>query len=105
MTVMDARVKKVRSRVRPGSARPDLRLPLARPRGVVLRGARVVAKSCSGVARRPSDTTWLLRLKVGAVAVLSVAAATMSVVHLATPEEPVGYVAGDPAWAHVTPGR
>ena len=105
MTVMDARVMRVRPRVVRGAGRPDLHLPVARPRVVVLRGARSVAKSCAGIGVRSSGRTWLLRLKVGAVAVLSVAAATMSVVHLAAPEEPVGYMAGDPAWAHVTPGR
>lgn len=62
-------------------------------------------KSCAAVGARTPGPMWLLRLKVGAVAVLSIAAATMSLVHLAGPEEPIGYVAGDPAWAHVTPGR
>lgn len=107
MTVLSVRVTESPRRTVRGAGRPDLRLPVARPRVTVLRGGRrpsacVVAKPVVPVVRRGS--AWLLRLKVGAVAVLSLSAATMAAVHLAEPDVPApSYVAGAPEWAHVVP--
>lgn len=104
MTVLSVRIAESPRRVGRGAGRPNLRLPEARPKVVVLRGGRRRAMACDVAAERPRVSEWWLRLKVGAVALLSVSAATMAAVHLALPEEPMPrYVAGDPAWAHVTP--
>ena len=107
MTVLSVRVTESPRRTVRGVGRPDLRPPKARPQVTVLRGGRrpsacVVERPAAPVV--PQGRTWLLRLKVGAVAVLSLSAATMAAVHLAEPEVPApSYVAGAPEWAHVVP--
>lgn len=104
MTEMSVRVAGLPRRAGRAAGRPDLRLPQARPRVTVLRGRAVPVAGCAGVVRAASSKGWWLRLKVAVVALLSVSAATVATVQLALPEEPApSYVAGDPAWAHVTP--
>jgi len=85
------------------AGRPELRLAQAHPGRGVRPGCVSRASSCS-VDRRGRGSV-LLSLKVAAVALLAVAGGVVSVSQLvadAVAEPSGGYVAGDPAWAHVT---
>lgn len=111
MTVMSSTSFKVvqdagRRRVVTSASRPDLRLPEAHPaRPVAPRGVGQVAScSAAGLRRRPAGGVWV-KVKVAVVGLLAVAGAAASVssfVAMAQPDPAQGYVAGDPAWAHVT---
>lgn len=87
------------------AARPDLRLPRVHPARPVAPGRMGAVSSCA--TSRPAVAApsglWL-RLKVATVGLLAlagVAASASSFVAMTQPDPARGYVAGDPAWAHV----
>lgn len=84
------------------AGRPDLRLPEAHPARRPQPGRTASVASCAAV--RPARVSPLLALKVAAVGALTVLGTVVSVQNLALaePDPALGYVAGDPAWAHVT---
>ena len=85
------------------AGRPEVCLPHAHPRREVRPGGVARAASCT-VARAPRVSPWM-SLKVAAVALLVVAGGVASVSQFisdAAAEQSRGYVAGDPAWSHVT---
>lgn len=88
------------------ASRPDLRLLLARPRRRVAPGRVGAVTSC--VAARPAVRAPWLRWKVAAVGALVVFGTAVAVpqyvamLDTSHPDPALGYVAGDPAWAHVT---
>ncbi|NHB85900.1 hypothetical protein G7085_18785 [Tessaracoccus sp. HDW20] len=85
------------------AGRPDLHLPQARPARGVRPGCVSRAAACS-VERRAKGSA-LMCLKVAAVALLTVVGGVVSVSQFvadAAAGQSTGYVAGDPAWAHVT---
>lgn len=91
-------------RVSPVS-RPDLRLPQARPprRPAAVRAGRVA--SCLAAPPAPRPSVWLT-LRVALVGLVAIAGGSLAVGQLiadAAPDPSRGYVAGDPAWAHVHP--
>ena len=84
-------------------ARPGFQSPQAHPRRPepVVRRAQVA--SCV-VQRSPRVSPWVA-IKLAVVAALAVTGGVVSVAQLAadaTPDPSLSYVAGDPAWAHVT---
>ena len=89
--------------VAPGG-RPDLRLPQARPDRAPQPGRVGVSVSSCSVAAPAPKVSPLLALKVAGVGVLALIGAVVSVQNLAfaEPDPAQQYVAGDPAWAHVT---
>lgn len=95
-----------RRRVVTPAGRPDLRLPRAHAPRPIAPGRFGSVSSC--VAARvevPVPSTLWLKIKVAAVGVLAiagVAASASSFIAMAQPDPATGYVAGDPAWAHVT---
>lgn len=85
------------------AGRPDLHVPSAHPRRPVAPGRVGAAASCS-VSRPAAKASPLLALKVAAVGALAVLGTVVSWQNL-TPVEPdpaLEYVAGHPAWAHVS---
>lgn len=86
------------------AARPAVRLPRAHPARPAAPGAISAVKSCAVGAPEPRSP-WLA-LKVAAVSVLAVVGGAVSVAQFVggatAPDPAVQYVAGDPAWAHVT---
>ena len=84
-------------------ARPDLHLPEAHPARPVAPGRSQRAASCA--VERPSarPSAWLA-VKVAAVAALAILGTAVSgqSLVLAEPNPAAEYVAGHPAWAHVT---
>lgn len=82
--------------------------PLARPGRAVSPGrVRGGTTSCQVSAPAPAATqeSLVLKLKLGAVAVLTVAGSIMAVggfMEQAQPDPLVDVVAGDPGWAHVS---
>lgn len=84
-------------------SRPDLRLPRAHPRRVGSAGVVAGVSSCA-VARPLRSSRWVA-VKLAVVGVLAVAGGVVSLAQFAAdaaPEAPSGYVAGDPAWSHVS---
>lgn len=86
------------------AARPELQLPQAHPSRPARPGRVAPVASCSVVSPEPR-TPWLAA-KVAVVAVLAVVGGAVSAAQLVdgavSPDPSLGYVAGDPAWAHVT---
>lgn len=84
------------------AARPDATVPVAHPARPA--SPRRVRPAASCAVRRPVEVPRLLGLKVaviGAVAVVGMIASTAQFVQNVQPDPAQGYVAGDPAWAHV----
>lgn len=86
------------------AARPGLQPPQAHPARTAAPGRIVRAASCR-VSRPEPRSPWLA-VKVTVVAALAVLGGAVSVGELVggvvSPDPVFGYVAGDPAWAHVT---
>lgn len=88
------------------AGRPDLAGPLARPARPVAPGRVGTVASCQ-VARPPMASP-LLALKVALVGILAAVGLTVSAaqfVGMGQVDPATDYVAGDPAWAHVTVSR
>lgn len=86
-------------------SRPDLHTPQARPsrRVVPVRVGR--ASSCLAVRPAPRPSVWL-SVRVALVGLVALAGGALAVGQLiadSAPDPSRGYVAGDPAWAHVHP--
>lgn len=95
-----------RRRVVSPSGRPDLHLISAHPQRPVAPGRVGKVASCTAAkpARREGSLAWL-RVKVAVVGLLAIAgvgASAASFIDMAQPDPTREYVAGDPAWAHVT---
>lgn len=90
-------------RVVVSAGRPDLRSPKAHPARPVSAGRVGSATSCVVDRPEPKASPWLM-LKVAAVGLIAVIGGAVSVqgLVLAEPDPALEYVAGDPAWAHVT---
>lgn len=102
-------------RTRGGVRRPHGSSPLARPvlggpeaapaRRRVGRRSDVPAVSCRVVSPEARRAGLVMRLKVvavGLVALVGVGASAAEFVSWSQPDPAVDYVAGDPAWAHVS---
>ncbi len=83
-------------------ARPEFGGPVAHPARPVAPGRIRPAASCA--VERPRRSPWLaVRVAlVGVVAAVGAVASVAQFVENAQPDPALGYVAGDPAWAHVT---
>ena len=84
-------------------ARPGLRLLQVRPKRRGFAGRPVAVASCN-VSRVPRVSAWVA-VRVALVAALTVAGGAVSVARITAdmaPDPARQYVAGDPAWAHVT---
>lgn len=83
------------------AGRPELDGPVAHPARPASPGRVRPVASCTVV--RPRPRMLALRVAVvGLVAAAGVGASVAQFVQNAQPDPAVGYVAGDPAWAHVT---
>lgn len=86
-------------------ARPDLRLLQRHPARRPAAGRVGRVSSCAPVAPQRAHSPWLA-VKLAAVSLLTVVGGAVSVSQLTagamTPSPAVEFVAGDPAWAHVT---
>lgn len=88
------------------AGRPELAGPLARPARPAAPRRQGAVASCQ--VARPSIDSPMLAVKVAFVAILAAVGFTLSAAQFAgmAQVDPVtDYVAGDPAWAHVTPSR
>lgn len=86
----------------PGS-RPELRLAVAHPSRPTAPGRVGRVASCVQISSA-APSPWV-RWKVAAVGALVLFGTVVSIPHFAAmgqPDPSVDYVAGDPAWAHVT---
>ena len=104
----------VRTRARTGTrkplgaaplARPVLGAPVATPSVRPMVGRPGVAASCRVSSPAALRVGLVLKVKVVAIAVLAIVGAGVSTAEFASwsqTDPSVDYVAGDPAWAHVT---
>ncbi|GAA4903136.1 hypothetical protein GCM10025789_22430 [Tessaracoccus lubricantis] len=88
------------------AARPEPHLPRLHPARTALPGRTAAPASCRVVSPEPRSP-WLVA-KVAVVSLLALVGGAVSAVELvdavAAPDPATAYVAGDPAWAHVTQG-
>ncbi|MDO5676643.1 MAG: hypothetical protein Q4G35_03935 [Propionibacteriaceae bacterium] len=86
------------------AVRPELRLPQAHPARVPAPGRIGSVASCA-VSRPQARSPWMIA-KVVVVGVLAIVGGAVSTAQLVgdviSPDPSFEYVAGDPAWAHVT---
>lgn len=88
------------------AGRPELAGPLARPARPAAPGRVGTVSSCQ--VARPATASPLLALKVAFVGILAAVGLTLSAaqfVGMAQVDPATDYVAGDPAWAHLTASR
>lgn len=86
-------------------ARPVLGGPVASPDGLTIPRRPHAVASCRVVSPSARHAGLVLRLKVSAVAMVALVGIAASAAEFSTWTEPdpaVEYVAGDPAWDHVT---
>lgn len=83
------------------AGRPELGGPVARAARPALPGRVRTASSCR-VARPVSGWMALKVAGVGILTAVGMAVAGLQFAEMASAEAPTGYVAGDPAWAHVS---
>ncbi len=87
------------------AARRVLRGPLASPSAPRITGRTAAASSCRVISPADRREGLVLKFKVAAVAVVALVGLGVSAAELSSwtqPDPAVDYVAGDPAWAHVS---
>ena len=87
------------------SARPVLGLPLTSPAAPRVVGRTGAATSCRVVSPAGRRSAFVLKVKVAVVAVVALVGVGVSAAEFSSwtqPDPTVDYIAGDPAWAHVS---